>query len=800
MVGVVLVGQLVVGRPVVRLLAVSQPEASGSRRQLPARAVAYIAGVVVLAAGAGTLAATIAPAHRSLPIGYAAVLTVMVALGERLQVRYTYSEHVEAMTLVEALFAPLIFVGSGLQVVVVVAIGMTLASITGRNGGVKLIFNASQWVAAAAAGALAFHVSGVGSSSSSSVDVLALVGALLAVWIVNQLLFSGVMWATSGHPLGSQAPGVVWLVVLGRVSSFIGSAILGVLMTAAYLWVPWTMVLAVGPLAFLWSASRSEAAVRADRRLLDGLQRATHYLATSLEPEIALPPSLAQARTAFEVRELQLVLVAERGFPTTYSVDGEGRYQVDTAPHGLAELLVDTLIAPARLGGSGGDVAAALARIGAQRGLAAPLRAGGQTFGVLLLLDREGAEGFEAGELAIAGALARELVGFLERVDLIKDIEEERRKLTDIVQHTGDGIVSLDSEGTILSWNAAMEAITGYSAAEMIGTRHFGLLRPRDSHDVDLHVADWAARYANVGLTNEVQIVTADGSTVWLSCSHSVVPAKDDALASLIVVARNITQARELELLKDDFIAVVSHELRTPLVPIKGWAQTLLNRGDRLSDDQRRTAVQSILTQAQRLEALVLNILESSRVEAGQTEALDMVDVAAVAVRVVEDVLAARPDRVIRVQPPQVPCVVRGSTVWVDRALANLVANAVKYSPDESPVDVLVRCADGMVSVSVTDRGPGISEDAQERIFERFERLEESRKQTGTGLGLYITRRLARAMGGDVTVSSLPGAGSTFVLSLPTTTDIASVITPSPRRSPEHRVSDELPGKVVRLY
>src|SRR5581483_1975192 len=148
-----------------------------------------------------------------------------------------------------------------------------------------------------------------------------------------------------------------------------------------------------------------------------------------------------------------------------------------------------------------------------------------------------------------------------------------------------------------------------------------------------------------------------------------------------------------------------------------------------------------------------------------------------------EDVVAARPDREVRVQPPRVPCSVRGATVWVDRALANLVANAVKYSPDDAPVDVMVSTDGRFVTVSVTDRGPGIAPESQERVFERFERLEESRTQTGTGLGLFITRRLARAMGGDVTVSSLPGAGSTFVLTLPACVDGSGVVSPPQQRA-----------------
>jgi PAS domain S-box-containing protein len=769
---------------------VNQPGGDqGARRPFPLRAKLYVAAVVALAIGVAVLATVLVrPAHH-LATGYAVTFAIMVALGERLQVRYTYFEHVEALTLVEALFAPLIFAGTGLEVVLVVAIGMTLASIAGHNGRVKQLFNTAQWVTAATVGSLAFHASGA-TGADSSAGVLALIGAMLAVWLVNQLLFSGVIWITAGHPLGAPDRSIVWLVLLGRASSFAASAILGLLMTAAYLWVPWTAILVAGPLILLWSASRAEASVRADRRLLDGLQRATHHLATSLDPAEALPPSLAQARIGFEVREVQLVLVAERGFPTTYRcVEGDDGYRVETAPHGLAELLVDSLIAPARLGASSGDIAAALGRMGCSRGLAAPLRSGGLTLGVLLLLDRKGAEGFETGELAIAGAFARELVGFLDRVELVGAIEAERRKLNDIVQHTGDGIVSLDAEGTILSWNAAMAAITGYAADEMVDTRRFGLLRPRDAHGVEIHISGWSAGHAASGLATDMQVATSDGSTVWLSCSYSEVPAKDDRLESLIIVARNITQVRELEVLKDDFIAVVSHELRTPLVPIKGWAQTLLSRGDRLSDEQRRTAVQSILTQAQRLEALVLNILESARVEAGPAQPVDLVDVAAVAAHIVEDMLAARPERVIRVQSPQARCPVRGSMMWVDRALANLIANAVKYSPDDSPVEVVVASDDATVTVSITDLGPGISAEAHERIFERFERLEESRKQTGTGLGLYIARRLARAMGGEVTVSSAPGAGSTFVLALPAWSEPGGAMPPLQRRAP---------GEVVR--
>jgi PAS domain S-box-containing protein len=337
----------------------------------------------------------------------------------------------------------------------------------------------------------------------------------------------------------------------------------------------------------------------------------------------------------------------------------------------------------------------------------------------------------------------------------------------------------------VTSWNAGLADITGYGAAELVGTRHFGLLRPRDGSGRDVLIERWLSiMQSGSSLPAELQVVSQDGQSLWLSCSYSRIPASEGRRDVLVVVARNITQARELERLKDDFVAVVSHELRTPLVPIKGWAQTLINRGDRLSDDQRRTAVQSILSQAQKLESLVLNILEASRIEAGRADNEGVSDVAAVVMRIVEDPLSARPDRAVRVRPPAVPCQVRGSAVWVERAVSNLVANAIKYSPDDEPVDVAVTVEGDDVVVAVTDRGPGIPVDGQERIFERFERLEETRQQTGTGLGLYITRRLARAMGGDVSVSSVPGAGSTFLLKLPLAPvqiETAAPMLPEPR-------------------
>jgi PAS domain S-box-containing protein len=746
---------------------------------------AYVAAVAILAAAVAAVAAVVVPTHAGAPVYALVLMAGLIATTEAVQVRFYHRDEVDAINVMEGVLLPLVAVTSGWPLVVTGAAAVLAGDMVRRNPTLKSVFNVAQWTLAASLASLALHGLHAGTTPSPA-GLGALVLTLLVMSAVNIVAMSGVLAIAGGK--GNSKKGLAFT---GHLVGIAASLLIGVCLTAAYRWTPWTLGIGFVLIVGMHLTGRSYAAVRADRVRLEGLQRATHSLAASLELADAIPVFLAEARVGFEVRSVQLVLFGDGGATVhTCSAPGDGTevatYSVEVRAHLLADVLADSLGEPAHLS-AGGDTAPAraLAAIGHQRALAAPLRSGGNTIGMLLLLDRIGMEGFEVGELSIAAALTRELVGFFQRVELMAAVEGERRKLADILESTSDGILSIAADGTITSWNAGLAASVGHAADEMVGTRHFGLLRPRDAAGRDVLIERWVEQIDSAsGLPQELQVVSSSGQTVWLSCSYSRIPAGEDRGDVLVVVARNITQARELEKLKDDFVAVVSHELRTPLVPIKGWAQTLLNRGDRLTDDQRRTAVQSILAQAQKLESLVLNILEASRIEAGRADGDGVADVGSVVVRIVEDSLSSRPDRVVRMRPATVPCSVRGSAVWVERAVSNLLANAIKYSPDDEPVDVVVSVDGDAVLVSVTDRGPGIAEDAQERIFERFERLEETRKQTGTGLGLYITRRLARAMGGDVSVSSVPGAGSTFVLRLPMapvgSAPTASVAEPGP--------------------
>jgi signal transduction histidine kinase len=223
---------------------------------------------------------------------------------------------------------------------------------------------------------------------------------------------------------------------------------------------------------------------------------------------------------------------------------------------------------------------------------------------------------------------------------------------------------------------------------------------------------------------------------------------------------------------KSRFLAGMSHELRTPLHSILGFSQLLdAEAGGRLSEKQR-LFVHYIEGSGRHLLTLINEVLDLSRVAAGEMEVdIAEVDLAEVAEATTDSM---RPLAEVRGQAIEV-AVPAGISVQADhrrltQALTNLLANAIKFTPDGGRISVSARDAGRFVEVSVTDTGIGISEEDQERVFEEFTQLEAGRRAGGTGLGLAITRQLVGAMAGSVSLQSRPGEGSTFSIRLPAVT------------------------------
>jgi signal transduction histidine kinase len=231
---------------------------------------------------------------------------------------------------------------------------------------------------------------------------------------------------------------------------------------------------------------------------------------------------------------------------------------------------------------------------------------------------------------------------------------------------------------------------------------------------------------------------------------------------------RTVDELRRLSALRADFVSLVSHELRSPMAAVIGAARTLQARWRELKPEQRESFLALIGDETTRLAALIGDVLDTSRIDAGTfSYRFSDVDVAALVQDTVA-IAAVGQDEVPIVAEvgPRVP-VVRGDPERLRQIFGNLIDNAVKYSPAGAQVEVRVGQANGAVLVSVRDRGPGIKADDQRLIFEKFGRVAAGNSKPGSGLGLYIARSIAETHGGTIDVASTLGGGATFTVKLP---------------------------------
>lgn len=328
-----------------------------------------------------------------------------------------------------------------------------------------------------------------------------------------------------------------------------------------------------------------------------------------------------------------------------------------------------------------------------------------------------------------------------------------------VAKGVGDVLSVLRSIGIVLD---ASDAVVNTSSSAVA----YGLVRHGEL--VHEEMRQLARRVRRDGVIREAELDLTKGPT---GAGSVVMRARIAPLGSdhVLVLAEDHTHARRVEEIRRDFVANVSHELKTPVGGISLLSEAILDA----RDDPEAVARfgERIRVESDRLGRLVKEIVDLSRLQIQDTlHEPELVDIERVVTEAVDRVRTTADARSITIEQ----ACDSGLAVYGDRellitAVANLVTNAVNYSDDQTRVAVGARRAGDLVELSVTDQGHGIPASEQERIFERFYRVDDARSREGggTGLGLSIARHTMRAHGGDIDVWSQPGVGSSFTVSFP---------------------------------
>ncbi|MFP4344667.1 MAG: ATP-binding protein [Anaerolineales bacterium] len=397
----------------------------------------------------------------------------------------------------------------------------------------------------------------------------------------------------------------------------------------------------------------------------------------------------------------------------------------------------------------------------------------------LIFVFRSHSLRFSPDERQVLASFATYAAIAVNNARLYETAVTERRRLDALLEASADGIMVLGPDLIIQRINRAFAALTGWRAEAAVGLPHEEVVRwARRQSDLILSEAVDSGWPLTGGrpLYVEGDLRRRNGGVVSVGITYAPLLGRGEQLSNIIAIMRDITRFREADVLKETFISVVSHELKTPVSIIKGYAETLSRAQTRRNPALVEEMLGAIVEESDRLARLVDDLLDASRLQADGLpfREVEDVDLRLIGERVVERhrLQATRHDLVLDF-PEDFPDVT-GDPQRLEQVLDNLVSNAIKYSPGGGAVRISGGASPVEVIIAVSDEGVGVPLEEQERIFERFYRLEspETRAVSGTGLGLYLTRTIVKAHGGRIWVESVPGRGATFYVVLPRQTGL----------------------------
>jgi two-component system, OmpR family, phosphate regulon sensor histidine kinase PhoR len=387
---------------------------------------------------------------------------------------------------------------------------------------------------------------------------------------------------------------------------------------------------------------------------------------------------------------------------------------------------------------------------------------------------KKGARAFAGGDLSNRltvpdteelSELARSLNQMARNLDSqIQESLNRQRELEAVHASMQEGVIAIDNEERIITINAAAAKIFNFSPASLKGRN---ILEVARNFELQNFIRKALATPAPV---EDDIIIHREGDHVFNIHSSALWDSREYRIGTLVIF-HDLTRIRRLESMHKDFAANVSHELKTPLTTIRGFIETLQQMPADSGDDMAGF-LKIIEKNVHRMIELIDDLLALSRLERLEGTGIRF-EAHHLSALIQNAVHACAPLAEKKQMQVQVSCpedlTARVDPVLMEQAIVNLVENAVKYSPENARVEITARCTREHVELSVADSGAGIAREHLPKIFNRFYRIDRgrSRQEGGTGLGLAIVKHIVQYHNGRITVSSVKGKGSTFLIRLP---------------------------------
>lgn len=417
-----------------------------------------------------------------------------------------------------------------------------------------------------------------------------------------------------------------------------------------------------------------------------------------------------------------------------------------------------------------------------------PMRISDETLGIIFVFRAyPGAP--TTDDLMVLQSFADQAAIAVYNAGLYQATIAEKQRLSAILESSGDGIMILDADGHILRFNRALARMSGWQIEYALLRLHSDVIRwmepaPPVTFEEMMH-SDWPVERPHLdeipGLYVDEEVGTfyiegdierLDGSVISIGITYSPLFFDHGDLRNIVCDVRDITHFREAEKMKSTFVSVISHELKTPVALIKGYAGTLRREDATWDKETIQRGLQVIEEEADRLTELIENLLIATKLQVEGVMNLDWseVNLPSLIKRVATHLAGqTRHHEIILDMPKDLPAV-PGDPRHLRSVVENLISNAIKYSPQGGRIILGTSFDDEYVKFSITDEGIGLANDDAENVFNRFYRSKTAEIQSvpGTGLGLYLTREIIHAHGGNIWVSSAgKDQGTTFYFTIP---------------------------------